>query len=237
MENTNRLNNNDPLVKILKRILATYKIGGSLLVMLAFLILFSNSTPNLWYRVNADAVNNDADTLAGAVSIAPTLSKVTEIPLDSNGQAAISEFATAKELPSKNPDLPEGLHIVIPKIGVQTKVHQGSDAYAELDKGVWMPPEFRGPHETEAPMIMAAHRFGYISWSNEFRRTNSFYNLPKLEDGDEIIIISDQREFRYKVVAKYEAEKTIRLNHDLTLYTCKFFDNDTRIVVGAERIN
>jgi len=86
------------------------------------------------------------------------------------------------------------------------------------------------------PVILSAHRFGYLEWTNEYRRKNSFFNLPKLEEGDEIELIWDQRRFVYRVVRIVEGEEIDDYSTDLILYTCKYLVSPVRVIVYASRV-
>lgn len=229
----------DIYYKLLVGILKVYKYTGISLIILAFGVLIINFSPNIWYTIDASAVDNDTKSLLAGTSSGSVLKRVEGQAL-SNTKGANGQFTVARKLPDKDPSLPTTPTLIIEKIGVNAPIHRGQDGEKELEKGVWLPPEFRGPIEAQQqPLLLAAHRFGYVTWSNEFRKTNSFYNLPKLEPGDELTVIWDQRPFKYKVLQKYEnkGDITIQSHEDLVLYTCKLFNSDVRIVVTTEKIN
>lgn len=223
--------------KLLLWVLKAYKYAGISFVIIAFSVLIVNFSPNIWYTVDAGAVNTDTDTLLQGTDSNSVLSRVKELPYTGSGDNG-SGYTIARKLPDKEPSLPKEPTLIIRKIGVNAKINRGNDGEKELDKGVWMPPEFKSPiTNNQEPIMLLAHRFGYATWSNEFRKTNSFYNLPKLEAGDEIIIVWEQRPFKFRVEEKYNAKGTISIDHDLVMYTCKFFNSKERIVVTASRIN
>lgn len=155
------------------------------------------------------------------------LSQVLSAPIST------SEFDTSsnKELPPKDTSLPTTPSISISKIGVETTIHEEPlETYEDaLKQGVWRVPNFGTPLDTNKPMILVAHRFGYVNWEQSFRLKNSFYNLPKIEEGDRIEIIWDQRKFVYEVYQKEEAEDISHYSADLILYTCRFLNSDVRI--------
>lgn len=142
----------------------------------------------------------------------------------------------------KDVTLPEGHYINIPKIGVDTAILEAPSADYEsaLRKGVWRVGEFASPVEDSAkpgiPMILAAHRFGYIDWTQDYRLKNSFYKLPELKVGDEVNIVWDQHRYRYMITKVEEGTEITDYSSDLILYTCKFLVSDIRIVVYAEQI-
>ena len=123
----------------------------------------------------------------------------------STSQQTNVETKTPTEI-TKDVSLPEGHYVTIPKIGVDTVIWEGEDGNYEkaLKKGVWRVNDFGFPAETLAkdgrkPMILAAHRFGYLEWTQEYRLRNSFYKLPDLEQDDEVEIVWDQMRYKYKV--------------------------------------
>lgn len=144
---------------------------------------------------------------------------------------------------TKDISLPEGHYLSIPKIGVDTVIWEGeSDNYDKaLKKGVWRVNDFASPAEALAkegrkPTILAAHRFGYLEWTQEYRLKNAFYNLPKLKNGDMVEIIWDQHRYTYQVQKVEEGTEITDYTSDLILYTCKFLVSPARIFVYARLI-
>jgi sortase (surface protein transpeptidase) len=127
--------------------------------------------------------------------------------------------------------LPLENRLEIPSIGVTTKiVEEPLERYEEAFRvGVWRVPDFGDAYNREKPMILAAHRFGYLAWSNQYRRENSFFNLPKLEIGETVEVIWGQRRYLYEIYAGEEAPEITNYGADLILYTCKFLESDVRI--------
>ncbi|MFC1653918.1 sortase domain-bontaining protein [Patescibacteria group bacterium] len=128
--------------------------------------------------------------------------------------------------------------IVIDEIGVDAVVNEGTEENVEdiLRKGVWRVSDFGTPYSRKYPTILAAHRFGYLEWTNQFRRENSFYNLPKLEDGDTVEIIWNQRKYVFEIYGESEGDEITDYRADLILYTCRFLDSDVRIFKYARLI-
>lgn len=141
---------------------------------------------------------------------------------------------------SKDTSLPEGHYLSIPKIGVDTIIWEGEASSYEkvLRKGVWRVNDFATPDQTgigpARPIILAAHRFGYLEWTQEYRLKNSFYKLPDLKSGDEVEIVWDQHRYKYKILKIEEGEKITDYSSDLILYTCKFLVSPIRIFVYAK---
>ncbi len=133
--------------------------------------------------------------------------------------------------PLFNPSLPKTNQLIIPSIGVTTQLQEATyDNYEEaLKKGVWRVSDFGAPGVFGVPTILAAHRFGYLAWSNQYRRQNSFYNLPKLKIGDTVEMVWHQRKYIYEVYGEVKGDQISDYSADLILYTCES-------LVGKERI-
>lgn len=141
---------------------------------------------------------------------------------------------------ARDPSLPDGHYLSIPRIGVETTLWEApSDNYEDaLRKGVWRVPELADPTLSGqgSPMILAAHRFGYLEWTQDYRIKNSFYYLPKLEPGDEMEVVWNQHRYKYQVTKVEEGTELNDLSSDLILYTCKFLKGPIRIFVHADLV-
>ncbi|MBP7740706.1 sortase [Candidatus Woesebacteria bacterium] len=167
-----------------------------------------------------------------------TSSKLSEIlaePIDAPNLEPVDKYV----LPEKDLALPLENSITIQKIGVKTNIiEQPAEKFEDaLRIGVWRTPNFGTPLERDKPIILVAHRFGYLKWDQAYREKNSFFNLPKLEVGDRVEIIWDQRRFNYEIYQKEEGINVSHYNADLILYTCKFLESDIRIFSYARLIN
>lgn len=133
-------------------------------------------------------------------------------------------------LPAKNSNLPEGDWLIIPRIGVRTKLRSTQDPVEALKQGVWMSPEYGKPGDKyNLPIILAAHRFGWEWWwQTDYWKYHSFYNLPELEPGDIVEMIVDQRKWSYEIYAGEQGEEITDYEADLILYTCKFLNSPLR---------
>ena len=85
------------------------------------------------------------------------------------------------------------------------------------------------------PIILAAHRFGYVTWTNSFRTLNSFYSLPKLKVGDRVEIVWNQRKYVYEIYKEETGTAITDYTADLILYTCDLWNSPTRIFKYARR--
>ncbi len=125
--------------------------------------------------------------------------------------------------------------VVIPKIHVDSPILEGTSA-AILDSGIWRRPKTATPGNG-SNTVLVGHRYLYTSGPN------TFYHLPKLVEGDEIIVIWGNKKFTYQIVETKIVEPygpAIELpttSEVLTLYTCTPLWNPThRFVVIAKPI-
>jgi sortase (surface protein transpeptidase) len=141
---------------------------------------------------------------------------------------------------SRDVSLPDGHFLSIPKIGVNTIIWEAEVENYEkaLKKGVWRTSDFATPDlaipSSGRPVILAAHRFGYIDWTQTYRLKNSFYKLPDLKPGDEVEIVWNQHRYKYKVTKLEEGTAISDYSSDLILYTCKYLVSPIRIFVYAK---
>lgn len=147
---------------------------------------------------------------------------------------------TAKEAykPPLDPTLSTSDRIIIPSIGVSTDIWEADLGNYEdaLKKGVWRVSNFGSPVSVSEPIILAAHRFGYLAWTDYFRRANSFYNLPKLKAGDTVEIDWGQRKYVYQVYSTDENTQITDYSADLILYTCENLSGPERFFVYARLV-
>lgn len=172
--------------------------------------------PHILYRLSPSTPDTLAKTIATTVS------------------ASASAQPNPLPMPPIDSNLAATPLLVIDKIGVNGAIHEGSDWEEALKDGIWRVPNFGTP-EAGKPIILAAHRWGYLSWSNTFRRLNSFYNLPKLEEGDKIEIDWNQRHYYYAIYKSETGEAITDYSADLILYTCQLWDSPIRVIKYARR--
>jgi sortase (surface protein transpeptidase) len=169
------------------------------------------------------------------------LAAILQKPVVSLGQVLVDEGVKEEPVvyqPPQDATLPAENRIKIDVIGLDTQiVEEPVERYEEAFKlGVWRVPDFGDAFYRERPMILAAHRFGYLAWTNQYRRENSFFNLPKLKSGDQIQIIWNQRRYLYEIYAGDEGEQITDYTADMILYTCKFLESTDRIFRYARLI-
>lgn len=158
---------------------------------------------------------------------------------DSAGQQNQEIPEEPKPQITRDPSLPEGQYVAIPTLGIDTAVLEASSsAYEEaLRRGVWRGPEFATPETSgERPIILAAHRFGYVDWTQTYREKHSFYKLPDVRVGESIVLTWNQHRYTYKVTKVEEGTEITDYSSDLILYTCKFLVSPIRIIVYADLV-
>lgn len=222
-------------IKILRKILNLYSFLGIVFIILGSVLILTPALPSIWYSLNGEATAAETASLVSQVeAIEDRKSGYTVEEPVIEEDPKLSDYGVI--MPEFDSDLTETNTLYIDTIGVDAPINTGSDADAELEKGVWLTYGWGTP-EDQTPIILASHRFGYVYWTNEFRREQSFYNLPRLNPGDEISIVWNQREYIYQVTEKYEGTDFKDLDSDLILYTCKMFNSPVRIFVEANRVN
>lgn len=190
-------------------------------------IIFFTYAPGAWYsvvgKVNANLASFTLSTKE--VQILNSQSK----PIVA-GQTNVPKF-----VPPFDPALPTSAHLSIASIGVDTTLQEATyDNYEEaLKKGVWRVSNFGSPDTPGMPMILAAHRFGYLAWTNLYRKENSFFNLPKVKVGDMVTVIWRQRKYTYEVYATAKDTEIKDYTADLILYTCEELVGPERAFVYA----
>jgi sortase (surface protein transpeptidase) len=196
------------LAKIVTGIAKGMAIGG-------ILILLASYAPSVWYGLIQASPHATAEILAQ--------------PVAQSGQSFNVVDKTYQ--PRFDPKLPLESRLKIPSLGVDTIIQEATaDNYEEaLKKGTWRVSDFGSPADRSLPTILTAHRYGYLAWSNSFRRKNSFYNLPKLKVGDTVEIYWKQRKYVYEVYAQGEGEAISDYSADLILYTCETLNSPIRV--------
>lgn len=124
--------------------------------------------------------------------------------------------------------------LVIPKIGVQTKILEGK-SISILSQGIWHRPHTGEPEKGN--MVLAGHRYKWTSGPN------TFYHLPELVVGDLVRIYWQEERFDYEVTQVFEVDSSAvdieaqKGTEELTLYTCTLLTAQSRIVVKAKRVD
>lgn len=130
--------------------------------------------------------------------------------------------------------IPEENRLVIPSIGVDSKIVDGQTDDALL-YGVWHRPNTGDP-VNGGNYVLTGHRFRFLPPNN-----TTFYNLDKLENGDIVIVYYEGKEYDYVVSEEFVVEpEQIEIEKDLgydvlTLYTCTpLWTSTKRLVIRAD---
>lgn len=190
--------------------------AAKLTAILGIIFLLISFLPSVWYNIVS----------GGAQKISQLLAK-PQIKND----ALKYQGKNIDYQPQIDNSLSFETKLKIPSIRVNTKIHEATlDNYeSALKLGVWRVSDFGNPYDRSKPTILAAHRYGYLAWSNLYRRLNSFYNLSKLKAGDIVEIEWQQRKYVYAVYAESEGEEITDYSADLILYTCETLNSPIRI--------
>lgn len=124
--------------------------------------------------------------------------------------------------------------LIIDSVNIRGKVVDGTDAQS-LDRGFWFYP-LSHPFGEKGKSIIIAHRFQYIP-----PRTDTFYNLDKVQIGDKIKIQQNDIQYIYRVTNiqviekdNLEILKQNKARNTLLLITCTpLWTADQRLVITA----
>jgi len=188
--------------------------GAKVLAVSGVLVLGITFGPNLIDKIN-DSAGRVSSLLAQTAKAAP--------------EGKVNTFSIYQ--PKYEATLPKENTLEIASIGVNAQLNEATvENYEEaLEDGIWRVSDFGTPAARENPTILAAHRYGYLAWTNLFRRERSFYNLPNLKEGELVEIVWRQRKYVYEVYATSEGEEIEDYSADLILYTCKDLNSPVRI--------
>jgi len=197
--------------KFLKKLATWTLILGVVSIVVAF-------APSVWY------------TLSGS---AEKIASILARPVGDDFGDLANTTSDQKEAyqPRFDPTLSLENKLLIPSTSIETEIHEATlDNFEDaLKKGVWRVSDFSTPAGRNSPVILAAHRYGYLTWSIPYRLKNSFYNLPKLEVGERVEVVWRQRKYVYKVYAESEGEEITDYSADLILYTCESLNSPIRV--------
>ena len=109
-------------------------------------------------------------------------------------------------------------HLIVPSMQLDQQIHEGKDM-SVLNKGIWLRPNTSTP-DKGGNTVIVGHRFTYTN------PKGTFYELNRVQIGDEIGIFWDGKRYIYKV----SESKTVKADAisveaqtekpRLTLYTC-----------------
>ncbi|MEA1962969.1 MAG: sortase [Patescibacteria group bacterium] len=144
---------------------------------------------------------------------------------------------TSKGLPSSEYSVSPN-RVIIKKIGVNAPIVESSSSEYGLSRGAWHIPKTSSP-DKGGNTVITGHRFKYLPPNNL-----TFYLFHKLEIGDIILVIWQEKDYFYRI-------KEIKIVHDtdlsilnptkkstLTMFTCHpIYSAEKRLVVIGELID
>ena len=155
--------------------------------------------------------------LDGYIAAAPLLPTVVARPNTLTSTQA-NNFVASRSMP-KASATPQPNQLIIPAMQLDQPIYEGTDTYAELDKGVWHWPGSSTP-DKGSNTVLLGHRFTYTT------PRGVFYFLDVVKVGDEISIVWNNTLYTYRV---YQTE-VVTPDHveildpttepTLTMYTC-----------------
>lgn len=207
-----------------------YTILGAVLCFISIALLAYPQLPFLLNKFNFNSPEKEVANLSAPVTTEEVKNTIEPV-----------EIPTIK-LPDKDLSLTEKNTLIISKIGVKAEITTGENPVEALKKGPWIVYDYATPEqnyldETSKSIILASHRFGYSSWSTEYRNRISFFNLPQTTVGDHIVIIWNQREYIYEIFEIDENKFIKNIDADLILYTCKYYNSPIRIFRFANLVS
>ena len=151
------------------------------------------------------------------------LMSLTFAPVFKPGIVLGKPVDVTKEKPRIGQDM-----LYIPKISVAVPVLAGGAEV--MEEGAWHRFPERGDPVTGGNFIVSAHRF-VMKWTPGATMNSSpFYNVGKLNEGDEILVDYKGKRYKYQIGKKYSVKpdainiedpvKNRIPDHKLTLYSC-----------------
>ncbi len=196
---------------------------ASVIAVIGVLFLLVSYAPAFWFAISS----------RGAEPTSKILAETAQHTIGSS----IQQFSRNLDYqPNVDSSLPLEPRLKVISIGVDTTLQEATyDNYEQaLKKGVWRVSDFGTPAARQKPLILAAHRFGYLAWSNLYRKQNSFYNLPKLSVGSIVEVDWKQRKYLYEVYGQSRGSAIEDYSADLILYTCEDLTGPVRVFKYAK---
>lgn len=215
-----------------KRKKILHLISEAIIVVSSFLLVFP-FYGTIDYHLVRSASNDFEENKKTYASLIQNFKKISEI----YSQLQKIQNAENTSLPEKSIPTKLANMLIIPKIGAEINIVEGKNENA-LFNGAWRLPGTSTPDDG-GNTVIGGHRWRFRPPS---KRT--FYNLDKLEKGDEIQVIWQNKEYLYRVreikIVKPEEVEILENTTDdiLTLFTCTpLFSTKFRLVVVAEKEN
>lgn len=116
--------------------------------------------------------------------------------------------------------------LYIPKIDVNVTYKFGGEE--ALEQGAWWRQPNNGNPEKGGNFVLSAHRFVMGLTPQQTARKSPFYNIHRLEVGDEIVVDYNSKRYTYTVDKKFAVKPdAVEIEEpttepQLTLYSCTF---------------
>jgi LPXTG-site transpeptidase (sortase) family protein len=144
----------------------------------------------------------------------------------------ISHPASVATPGAGSPAIPKDNTLVIPNLGLQEIIHEGSGVHT-LHFGVWHLPDTSSP-DKGGNMVMAGHRYTYSG-------SGVFYHLDLVKTGDPIVLYWQHKRYNYTVIktevvppTEVSVQAPSKDAH-LTIYTCTpMWTFKNRLVILAQ---
>jgi len=218
--------------RLLKIVAILTAIAGLVIVLYPFF-------PQIKYWFSSKEIYPYPTQLKGDYEVQLPISDNKNVAINENQPVVnqtVQERKTTTKPKPKTTSLPKDNRLVIPKIGVNAKIVEGSNENV-MYRGVWHIPNTSSP-DKGGNTVISGHRFQYRPPNN-----TTFYLLDKLGKGDYLIVYWQGKEYDYKVTKTMVVgpkESSLLENTTkpiLSLFTCTpLFTTKQRLFVIGELI-
>lgn len=132
--------------------------------------------------------------------------------------------ATVQKLVNTSPGS-EGNRLYVPQINVDVAISEGTTVEA-LEKGAWHRNPENGDPKKGGNFVLSAHRFQLELTPQQTKAASPFYNIDKLQAGDELYVDWAGKRYAYRIEEKTQVDMTATeieaktKDSQLTLYSC-----------------
>lgn len=160
----------------------------------------------------------------------------SEIPENDEAAEEAVQATASNGVGQSSSRIPYARALVVPRLRLVQPIREG-DSLDVLDSqyGVWRDNRSED-HPDKGNIVIAGHRLRY-SWLN----SSTFYHIDKIQEGDDIHLFWDGREYIYTVTQLEEVQPdavdVLRNSgtQELTLYTCSpLGDNARRFIMHTQ---
>lgn len=206
-------------------------VAVTLMILGAAFLLYP-FVPMIRYAVSKPAPEAPYETRLSSLTTTPSIA--TSDPSAPSVPVTINPGTIAQPSSGKVKPKPVSNRLVIPKIGVDVEIVEGTNEAVALNQGIWRIPGTSTPDKGKNT-VLSGHRFRFLSGSR------TLYLLDKVTKGDPIIVYWGGKEYDYVVSDR----KIVTPNHveildpttdpRLTIFTCSpLFSTKERLVLFAD---